>query len=55
MGLRDFLAKATPSTHKEEIRGTEFVFYPVRVAALVRAQSVVSEVARAVTSFFDPN
>jgi len=55
MGLRDFLAKATPSTHKEEIRGAEFIFYPVRVAALVRAQSVVSEVARAVTSFFDPN
>ena len=56
MGLKQLLTSGgTDSVHEAEINGETLRFYPVRVAAMLRAQSVVSEIARAITSFFDPN
>jgi hypothetical protein len=56
MGLKDLLAAGgRDNFHEAVINGEQLRFYPVRVAAMLRAQSIVSEIARAITSFFDPN
>lgn len=55
-GLKELLVSgARDVEHRATINGTEFVFRPVRVAVMLRAQSVVTKLAAAVTSFFDPS
>jgi hypothetical protein len=56
MGLKQLLAEGGKRTlHTAVIDGETLTFHPVRVAAMLQAQSVVAAIARAVVGFFDPN
>ena len=56
MGLKQLLIDGgKKEIHTAEINGQELSFHPVRVAAMLQAQSVVAAIARAVMGFFDPN
>jgi hypothetical protein len=56
MGLKQLLIDGgKKEIHTATVNGQELTFHPVRVAAMLQAQSVVATIARAVMGFFDPN
>jgi len=56
MGIKALLVGGNKDNFRTaEINGEDVKFYPVRVAAMLQAESVVTEIARAVSCMFDPN
>ena len=54
-GLAAILSSMEATPHTIEIGGNEIDFFPVRLRAILKAQAVVSQMARAAVSLFDPN
>lgn len=55
MGLAAILSSMEEKPHTIEFGGESIDFFPVRLRALLKAQTVVSQMAKAAVSIFDPN
>jgi len=54
-GLAAILSSVKTKPHVIELEGESIEFYPVRLRALLAAQSVVADMAQAAVGLFDPN
>lgn len=55
MGLKQILSSLDVKAVEVNVHGETIQFYPVRLRALMKAQSVIADLAKAATSLFDPN
>lgn len=55
MGLKQILSSLETKPVLVELGNESIAFYPVRLRAILKAQSVIAEMAKAACALFDPN